>query len=91
MKISGLAAGITIEADDLFRHLQVYTPPDQDFFCVEPVSHVPNALNLRELSPDQAMDVVQPGATLSGSITIGYRSPSASALLGRQRHKADYE
>ena len=51
VQISGLAAGITIEADDVFRHLQVYTPPDQDFFCVEPVSHVPNALNLRTFRP----------------------------------------
>ena len=69
--ISGLGAGITIEADEVFRHLQVYTPPDQDFFCVEPVSHVPNALNIRGLVPDQAMHVVQPGGILSGSITIG--------------------
>jgi aldose 1-epimerase len=69
--ITGLAAGVTIAADDVFGHLQVYTPPEQDFFCVEPVSHVPNALNLPNLPPDQAMHVVQPGATLSGSITIG--------------------
>jgi aldose 1-epimerase len=71
VQISGLAGGLTIEADDVFRHVQVYTPPNQDFFCIEPVSHVPNALNLPDLSPDQAMHVVQPGATLSGSITIG--------------------
>jgi aldose 1-epimerase len=71
VQISGLAAGITIEADNVFRHLQVYTPPNQDFFCVEPVSHVPNALKIRDLSSDQAMHVVQPGAKLSGSITIG--------------------
>jgi aldose 1-epimerase len=71
VQISGLAGGLTIEADDVLRHLQVYTPPNQDFFCIEPVSHVPNALNLPDLSPDQAMHVVQPGASLSGSITIG--------------------
>jgi aldose 1-epimerase len=71
VKISGLGADITMEADNVFRHLQVYTPPDQDFFCVEPVSHVPNALNLPNPSLEQAMHVVQPGATLSGSITIG--------------------
>lgn len=70
-QISGIVAGLTIEADDVFRHLQVYTPPNQDFFCVEPVSHVPNALNLLDLPPGQAMHVVQPGAGLSGSITIG--------------------
>jgi aldose 1-epimerase len=71
VQISGTAAGITIEAEDVFRHLQVYIPPNQDFFCVEPVSHVPNALNLQELSTGQAMHVVPPGAALSGAITIG--------------------
>jgi aldose 1-epimerase len=80
VQISGLAGGLTFEADDVFRHLQVYTPPDQDFFCVEPVSHVPNALNLPDLSPDQAMHVVQPGAALSGSITIG----SALGCIAKQ-------
>jgi len=37
VQISGLAGGLTIEADDVFRHLQVYTPPNQDFYCIEPV------------------------------------------------------
>jgi len=70
VQITSLAGSMTIAADQVFRHLQVYTPPNQDFFCVEPVSHVPNALNLHDQPPDQAMHVVQPGDTLSGSITI---------------------
>lgn len=37
--------GLRIEADPPFDHLQVYTPPGADFFCVEPVSHAPDAIN----------------------------------------------
>jgi aldose 1-epimerase len=29
-------------------YLVVYTPPQQDYFCVEPVSHVPNAIHMSE-------------------------------------------
>ena len=29
----------------LFGHLIVYTPPGEDFFCVEPVSHMTDAIN----------------------------------------------
>jgi aldose 1-epimerase len=55
---------MTIEATDSFRHLVVYTPPDQDFFCVEPVSHMNDAINrggIRLLDPD---------ATLRGDISF---------------------
>ncbi len=42
----------------------VYTPVDKDFFCVEPVSHVGNAIHnaepasqgLRRLEPGQSLD-----------------------------------
>jgi aldose 1-epimerase len=67
-QIRGLAGGVTITADDAFRHLQVFTPPGRDFFCVEAVSHVPNALDRPDLPPAQAMRVLQPGETLAGGI-----------------------
>ena len=35
----------TLEASDEFRHLVVYTPPSEDYFCVEPTSHAPDAVN----------------------------------------------
>jgi aldose 1-epimerase len=56
---------ITIEATDAFRHLQVYIPEGQDFFCVEPVTHRPDAINTTN-----AMTALPSGETLSGSITI---------------------
>ncbi len=69
-RIGGIGRGVTITADAAFRHLQVYTPPQDDFFCIEPVSHVPDAINRTDLLPGQGMHVLQPGETLSGSVTI---------------------
>lgn len=68
--IGGIGGGVTITADAAFRHLQVYTPHQQDFFCVEPVSHVPDAINRTDLPSGQGMRVLQPNEALSGSVTI---------------------
>jgi aldose 1-epimerase len=62
------AATIRIEASAVFRQLQVFTPSWADFFCVEPVSHVPDAVNRPDLPAEQAMHVLQPNETLSGTI-----------------------
>jgi aldose 1-epimerase len=64
------SASLRIEASDVFRNVQVFTPNWADFFCVEPVSHVPNALNLPDLPPDQAMHVLASDETLSGTVRL---------------------
>jgi aldose 1-epimerase len=56
---------ITIVATDSIRHLVVYTPPGQNFFCVEPVSHMNDAINRG------AMHVLDAGETLRGEISFG--------------------
>jgi aldose 1-epimerase len=61
---------LTIEADDVFRHLIVYTPRDHDFFCVEPVSHMTDALNRMGEVPDHGMSILPPGGTLQGEVTF---------------------
>jgi aldose 1-epimerase len=53
---------ITIEADSTFRHTVVYTPRGESFFCVEPVSHMNDAIN------HGGMRVLDPGETLRGEI-----------------------
>jgi aldose 1-epimerase len=68
-------ASMRIEAAGAFPNLQVFTPDWGDFFCAEPVSHVPDALNRGELPPDQAMDVLAPGETLSGTIRLSLMPP----------------
>jgi aldose 1-epimerase len=59
-----------MEASAAFRNLQVFTPDWADFFCVEPVSHVPDALNRPELPADQAMHVLRPNETLGGTLSL---------------------
>jgi aldose 1-epimerase len=61
-------ASLRIEASPAFRHLQVFTPSWTDFFCIEPVSHMPNAINLADAPTEQAMDILEPGDTLTGII-----------------------
>ena len=48
---------LDLEASVPFRHLVIYTPPGQPFFCVEPVSHANGQVGLAALAP---------GRTLSG-------------------------
>ncbi len=63
----GLA--LAIAADSVFAHLVVYTP-ERDFFCVEPVTHLANALNLAETAPDHGLRVLAPGETMRGEIRL---------------------
>ncbi len=58
---------IDIVADGAFRHLHVFAPDDREILCAEPVSHVPDAVNRPALG---AMDVLAPGAVLSGAMTL---------------------
>ena len=60
-----------IEADAPFRHLIVYTPPRQDFFCVEPVSHMNDAVNRMDSAADNGLRILAPGETLQGLVTFG--------------------
>lgn len=62
------AASLRIEASSVFRQLQVFTPSWADFFCVEPVSHLPNAVNQPDLPPEQAMHILPPNGTLAGTV-----------------------
>ena len=60
-------ASLRLEASEIFTRVQVFTPPWADFFCVEPVTHVPDALN----NADEPMQSLEPGATLAGTVRLG--------------------
>jgi aldose 1-epimerase len=63
--------GITLalEAEPLFGHLVIYIPPGQDFFCVEPVSHVNDGFNLADRGVvGTGVRVLAPGETLRGRV-----------------------
>ena len=60
---------LAITADPLFGHLVIYIPPGQDFFCVEPVSHVNDGFNLAERGvADTGVRVLAPGESLRGAV-----------------------
>jgi aldose 1-epimerase len=50
-------------------YLVVYTPPRRDYFCVEPVSHVSNAIHMAEPAA-HGLVALAPAATLDASMRL---------------------
>jgi aldose 1-epimerase len=64
-------AGLTMTATAPLNSLVVFTPPGEDFFCVEPVSHCTDAFNLAAGGDkDTGLQVLAPGETLSATVTF---------------------
>ena len=61
---------VTMTSDENLRHATIYVPPGQRFFCAEPVSHAPNAVNSALASEVTGFQTLEPGQTLSGGITL---------------------
>lgn len=62
----GLA--VSLQADPVFDCLMLYAPSeDGSFFCAEPMSHLPNAVNM---DGQPGLHVLENGQTLTGSITL---------------------
>ncbi len=60
---------VLLRAGRAFGSLRLYTPAGLDFYAVEPVTHLANAINRPELR-EQAMTVLAAGASLRGDIEI---------------------
>ncbi len=63
-----LHSAVTISADEILHHLVVFVPQGQNFFCVEPVSHMPNALNQSD-PLGAGMVALQPEQELTAGVT----------------------
>lgn len=61
---------LTITASAPLRHLTVYTPPGEDYFCVEPVSHAPDTVNSILPANMTGLRVLEPDETLSAEIAL---------------------
>jgi aldose 1-epimerase len=60
---------LTMTADPVFGTIVVFSPQGQDFFCVEPVTHLNNGINLRAAGVAQTGVVdLLPGQSLSGAV-----------------------
>lgn len=82
-RIDWPAAGraLAIEAEAPLRHLVVFVPPGQDFFCVEPVSHVGDGFNLMDAGvAGTGVQVLAPGETLRGTVRFRpLRTPGSAS------------
>lgn len=47
------------------RFLQIYAPQGADYFCVEPMSCIPNAVNWSGSAEESGLRLLEPGATAS--------------------------
>jgi aldose 1-epimerase len=55
---------LIISADDLFRHLVVYTPESKPYFAVEPATNMTDAVNHMDSVADHGLRVLMPGESL---------------------------
>lgn len=60
---------LVVEADAVFGHLVVYAPQGEDYLCVEPVSHMTDAVNHAD-EADSGLRVLPPGGRLSGTVRL---------------------
>jgi aldose 1-epimerase len=60
---------LVMQASAGLGRLVVYVPPGQDFFCVEPLSHVPDALN-RPAGMETGLQVLGPGETWTETVRL---------------------
>ncbi|MCY4078138.1 MAG: aldose 1-epimerase [Acidobacteria bacterium] len=62
---------LRVEADPIYACLVVYTPPGQDFFCVEPATNCIDGFNLAAAGrTDTGLIVLEPGDTAAGDVTF---------------------
>ncbi|MCE7030401.1 aldose 1-epimerase [Jiella avicenniae] len=61
---------IRIEADPVFGKVVVFRADERDFFAVEPVSHMVDAVN-RMATDDHGLRVLAPGERMEGTVRFG--------------------
>jgi aldose 1-epimerase len=62
---------LVMTAEPPLDFLVVYTPVGRPFFCLEPVSHVTDAVNLAAIGrPDAGLRTLAPGEVLATSVTL---------------------
>jgi len=66
--VRGLRLRLT--ASPVFASLRVFAPAAQNFYAVEPVTHLTDAIN-RQVGREGGLAILEPGATLAGTVTIG--------------------
>lgn len=60
---------VKLEASPGLDFLQIYMPPERDWFCVEPMSQMPDALN-RQGDDGTGLRILAPGESLQSWMTL---------------------
>ncbi len=66
---------LTLTAKPPLDHLQLYTPAGRDYFGLEPVSNMPDAINRMDEVADQGLVILRPGDRLKAEMTLGISLP----------------
>ncbi len=61
---------LTLRASADLRFTHIYVPPGGDFLCIEPVSHIPDAVNRAEPAALTGLRWLAPGATWTAAVRI---------------------
>ena len=61
---------LRLRADPVFGHLVVYVPAGREFFAVEPVSHLNDAINRPDMA-EYGLKVLRSGERLAGTVRFG--------------------
>ncbi len=73
---------MTMQARGAFTNLQIYVPDSLPVFCVEPISHVPDVHNRRDLAGYGDVALLAPGETIEGAMIL---CCSATSRTGADR------
>lgn len=74
---------LNVTSSPRLRHFVVYTPEGKDFFCAEPVSHMPDAVN-RMTQIDTGLVILNPGESLSADYHFEAVRPKTPSVRGQE-------
>ncbi|AEK60579.1 aldose 1-epimerase [Collimonas fungivorans] len=68
---------IAISASPLLSHLVLHAPKAGDYFCIEPVTHVANAVNLAQSGfSNTGLQILSPGHTFICELRMDFSGPA---------------
>jgi aldose 1-epimerase len=65
-----LGRALEIEAEAPLNYMTLYTPANEPFFCLEPVSNITNAFNLERSAVETGQIILQPNAGQSALVRL---------------------
>ena len=68
-----LGLEITLKASANCSFFHVFIPEGEDFFCAEPTTAMPNAINRLESAKETGLAVLEPGETVAMEMVLGVR------------------